>query len=325
MNALHTLLDHAASLPAEYDHGLSSHLPMALHALQQLGAGEDRLQAFYERYAARFGEQRVSVPALQRMADWPSYRGDWSAFDALRGHFSAAIAGEGAPAVLRAALPFLWTGVAAAAFHGLIRTSHAVETGHAGELAAALAYWAARWRPVEGVPTTQPALGFDAWFERFVDAGATEVLDARLISRAIDTARGTAPFRADAARLAPPADPVGTLASHAARLYAQTRNFTVLHIVTAARAVRVLSEFSPPPPEALWPAVAAALMAAQVKGRSARPTMPADWAGVIAAAIDSDNDHVIKLVHACVEHARHAKPETSPVFLDAARCAVSKQ
>ena len=322
MNALHTLLDRGADLPAEYGNGLSNHLPMALHALQRLGAGEDRLTAFYDRYAARFGERRVPMPELRRLADWPARRGDWSAFDALRGHFAAAVAEEGAPAVLTVALPWLWPGVAAAAFHGPIRVAHAVEAKHAGELAAALAYWSARWQPVESVATTQPALEFDTWFERFVEAGAAEDLDARLISSAIDKACCSAQFRADAARLAPPADAVGTLANHAARLYAQTRNFTVLHIVTAARAVRVLSEFSPPPAQALWPAVAAALMAAQVDGRSALPKGSVGWPEVIAAAIASDDDHVIKLVHACTEHVKHAAPEDVPVFLEAARCAV---
>ena len=320
MSFLHTLLDRAADLPAEYRGGLSNHLPMALHALQRLGATDKRLLTFSERYAARFGERRVPMPAPRRLADWSAHRGDWAAHDALHGHFAAAIAEEGASAVLSAALPKLWTGVAAAAFHGPIRTAHAVEAGHAGELAAALAYWTARWQPIEGLPSAQPALDFDAWFERFVGAGAAEDLGAPLISGAIGKARGTAPFRADAARLALPADPVGTLACHAARLYAQTRNFTVLHLVTAARAVRVLSALAPPPAQVLWPAVAAALMAAEVRDRSVAPTGPAGWPEVIAAAIVSDDDHVIKLVHACAEHRVHAD---EPAFLAAARRAVS--
>ncbi len=320
MNTLHTLLDRVADLPAEYGSGLSSHLPMALHALQRLGATDVRLAAFFDRYAARFGTRRQPPPAPRRLADWPARRGDWSAFDALRGHFGAAIAEEGAPAVLRAALPSLWTGVAAAAFHGPIRTAHAVEAGHAGEVASALAYWAARWQPVDSVPTTQPTLDFEAWFERFVGAGAAEPLDAPLISGRIEKACATAPFRADAAHLAPPADPVGTLARHAARLYAQSGNFTVLHIVTAARAVRVLAALAPPPAQALWPAVAAALMAAQVGDRSAVPRGAAGWPEVTAAAIASDDEHVIKLVQACAEHAVH---DADPAFLAAARRAVS--
>ncbi len=319
MNTFHILLDRAADLPAEYGKGLTSHLPMALHALQQLGASDARLVAFFDRYAARFGTLRAMVPAPRRLADWSAHRGDWSAQDALRGHFAATIAEEGATRILTEALPALWPGMSAAAFHGPIRTAHAVEAGHDGELAGALAYWAARWQAIEVGPTTQPPLAFGTWFDRFVDAGATESLDARLISAGMKKATATAPFRADAARLALLADPVGTLAHHAARLYAQTRNFTVLHVVTAARAVRVLSAYAAPTDQALWPAVAAALMAAQVNGRSAVTSAAAGWPEVKAAAIASDDDHVIKLVHACAGHAAH---EADPAFLDAARRAV---
>ncbi len=320
MTVLHTLLDRSAELPAEYRGGLTNHLPMALHALQQLGASDARLVDFQARYATRFGTSRMPVPAPRRWADWTAHRGDWDAFDPLRAHFAAALAEEGASAVLTDALPSMWTGMAAAAFHGPIRAAHAVEIGHAGELATALGYWAARWQAVEAAPTTQPGLEFDAWFDRFVEAGASELLDAPLISAAIAKAGATVPFQADAARLVEPADPVGTLARHGARLYAQSRNFTVLHIVTAARAVRVLAAFSAPDARALWPAVAAALMAAQVQRRDAFTGGSATWAEVKAAAIASDDEHVIKLVHACAEHAMH---DADPVFLDAARRAVS--
>jgi hypothetical protein len=320
MNRLHTLLDRAADLPPEYGNGLTSHLPMALHALQRLGASDARLDAFGARYATRFGTQRVSVPVAQRLVHWTTHCGDWDAFDALRAHFAAALAEEGAAAVLMNALPSLWTGMAAAAFHGPIRVAHAVEVGHAGELATALAYWAARWQPVESIATTQPPLEFGAWFDRFVEAGASASIDAPLISASIAKASATARFRADAARLGEPADPLGTLARAAARLYAESRNFTVLHIVTATRAVRVLSAFSAPGGKALWPAVAAALMAAQVQRRDAVTGGSATWADVKAAALASDDEHVIKLVHACAEHAAH---DPVPAFLDAARRAVS--
>jgi hypothetical protein len=319
MNLLNHLLDRAVELPAEYGDGLTSHLPMALHALQRLGAGDTRLAAFFESYAARFGSRREPAPAPRRLDDWAARRGDFGALGVLRGHFAAALADDGATAVLRNALPQLWPGVAAAAFHGPIRVAHAFEAGHAGELAAALAYWAARWQPVAAAGPTMPTLDFDDWFERFVQAGAGAPLDAFLISGRIAAATATDSFRVDAARLAAPPDAVAALARRAARLYAATGNFTVLHLVTAARAVRVLAAVDAPPAAALWPAVAAALLAAQVRGRGAPPQAPAGWPEVIAAAVASDDDHVVKLVQACVEHAAH---DPDPVFLQAARRAV---
>ena len=68
----------------------------------------------------------------------------------------------GTPRTFFTALP----GVAAAAFHGLIRTAHAVQSGHAGEVAAALAYWAWRWQPLAPPPQGGEALPFDDWAAR---------------------------------------------------------------------------------------------------------------------------------------------------------------
>ena len=69
-----------------------------------------------------------------------------SSYPALWRHFHDAVACDGAHTTLRESLPDLMPGVAAAALHGVIRTAHAVESGHAGELAEALAYWAWRWQ-----------------------------------------------------------------------------------------------------------------------------------------------------------------------------------
>ncbi len=64
---------------------------------------------------------------------------------ALHAHFADAIARDDMDPVLRAGVPALIPGVAAAALHDDIRTAHAVGAGQPGELATALAYWAAAW------------------------------------------------------------------------------------------------------------------------------------------------------------------------------------
>ncbi len=81
------------------------------------------------------------------MADWQSLRGKPDAYPALLDSMRALVERDGVDATLRTLLPDLLPGVAAAAFHGLIRTAHAVQSGHADEVAAALAYWAWRWLP----------------------------------------------------------------------------------------------------------------------------------------------------------------------------------
>ena len=123
----------------EYADGLSNHLPMALHALQVMGASETRMREFYASYARRFEGQAAPVAGQEAVADWRLLRGQPDAYPALHASFAEALAREGAVEVLRRSLPELLSGVAAAAFHGAIRTAHAVQAGHRGELAAALA------------------------------------------------------------------------------------------------------------------------------------------------------------------------------------------
>ena len=152
---LRALLDAQLNLPAEYRDQLTSHLPMALHALHSLGASPLRLQAFYATYAKRFDGMHAPTP-VEPAADWRSLRGPPDAYPALLASLNTLVVRDGIDATLRASLPDLLPGVAAAAFHGLIRTAHAVQSGHAGEVAAALAYWAWRWQPL--APAQAPAV-----------------------------------------------------------------------------------------------------------------------------------------------------------------------
>ena len=137
MTVLHDLLDDSQTHAPEFNGGLTTHLPMALHALHGLGASDARLRAF----AARHADHPRDAPPE---------------FLALRAHHLAALERDGEDAVLRNVLPALLPGVAAGAFHGLIRTAHAVEAGHRGELASGLAYWAWRWQPMEPADTSAP-------------------------------------------------------------------------------------------------------------------------------------------------------------------------
>jgi len=89
--------------------------------------------------------------------------------------------------------------------------------------------------------------------------------------------------------------------------YAETRNFTVLHMVTGLRALRMLSPWIEDPAAVapvLARAVTAAYLAARVPANPELPPVPSsDWGGVIHAAIASSDDHVIKIVHACRDEA----------------------
>jgi Questin oxidase-like len=300
MSTLHTLLDRSLGLPPEYGTGLTTHLPMALHALAELGADDDRLSTFFDHYARRFGAERAGRAAP--LPDWTTALGRIDAFDALRAGFDALIARDGALPTLRAALPRLWPGVAAAAFHGAIRSAHALQTGHPGELAAALAYWAASWKPLppglQGV-----ALSFAAWSDRLEAAALRSRPAGGLISQRMTVVSSGDDYWALAETLPAGAASLRDLSAWAARVYAGSGNFTVLHMVTGCRAARVLLA-ADDDPAAAWPhlcrAFVAAALAARLEPPQPAPQVPA-VAGLKVGAIASDDDHVIKLVHAALD------------------------
>jgi Questin oxidase-like len=88
-------------------------------------------------------------------------------------------------------------------------------------------------------------------------------------------------------------------------LYARSGDFTALHLVTSAHALRTLLPCVDDPALAVgfyWRAFAAAWGA---QGAQAEvPTEARDWPSLVAAAVASDDEHVIKLVDSCREEER---------------------
>jgi len=329
---LHRLLDEALAFGPEHGQGMASHLPMALAALDGLGAHEARMRSFMAHYARRL--ERVAPPRAgwKAVDHWQPLRGRFDAFDTLRASFARLLARAGAEAVLRDAVPALVDGVSGAAFHGPIRVAHAVESGHDGELAAALAYWAARWEPLPAPGSTVSRIaGVGGWLDA-IDARRLAFdpgwrASAPLISARMQQAALTPPYLELAGALAvdavPPAALLADLAKACAARYAATGNFTVLHMATASRALRILARWLPTSPAALAPllhAVAAANLAARAAPlQRGSDDIEPGWDDVRHRACASDDDHVIKLVHTA---AMQQAESPDPVWLEAARTAV---
>ena len=297
---LHHLLDQGLRLHPETPEGLTSHLPMALQALQALGADDARMRAFAAGYDARFARD-IGAPTPAPLPGWRALRGQGDTYAALRGHFQAQLAERGIAAVLPEVLPDLFNGAAAAAFHGPIRAAHALQAGHRDELACALAYWAWRWQPVAAPAQPVAALGFEAWARSLEAAALQWTPQAPLISARIRMAEQTPAFRALAGALQLDMATLPQVNAWAAARYAATRSFTVLHIVTGLQAIEQLlaqSDEAAAVVPSLAPALTAAYLAARMSQWPDLPPPPQrEWLEIIMAAIASNDDHVIKLVH----------------------------
>lgn len=306
--ALLARLTAAARFDFEYGRGLSSHLPMALASLAQLGADDARLQAFEAGYAPRLhhAPQPVAWPAGDA---WRSRLGRRAAGPAYRALFAEWIAHEGAADVLAQVLPGLWPGVGAAAFHGLIRTASGVRCGHAGEVAEGLAYWACRHLPLGEFPEAA-GLRRTGRTDRTDPVALLRRLRAappsrRLIFERMRDAARDGTVNAVAAQLVVTADTPRALALAAAQACAGSGDFTALHLVTATHAMRVLARFVDEPLTGwrwFWQAYAHAVVAAGLQPRPAAPLHT--WPQLEQAALESDDEHLIKLVDSCREEER---------------------
>ena len=304
LHTLHALLDDGQRLDAEYRGALSSHLPMALIALQRLGAGDARLAAFAATYAQRLHTAPSPVP-WPAGEPWAAHLGDPQAWPAYRGLFREWFAHEGAERLLWQVLPVLMRGAGAAAFHGLLRTAYAVTADHAGELTDGLAYWACRWftcgAPAGAGRSDDPA----ALLARLVLA----VPERGLIAERMALAAKQPAFAraADALRIdgIDAQHTLPRLAQLAAERYAIGGDFAVLHLVTSTHAMRVLLPWLDDDDHAAalahyWRAYAAAW--ATASRRRLPPAPLRAWPEIVAIACASDDDHLIKLVDSCREH-----------------------
>lgn len=315
---LPALLDRCAALRPDLPNGYTNHLSMALHALASLGAGADRLTGFADHYLAGQGlawpaAGGASVASGRLVPGWQRLLGQPDAYGPLREAMAQGLALHGTEAWVRGVLPALWPGLGAAALHGPIRVAHALQAAHDGELAAGLALWASRWRPLPAVAATDP-LPLADWAVALQAAGGELALTAPSISHCMAEAGRNALYRgllAQAPQGLPLAEALARLVPLAVQGYALTGDFTVLHLVTGLRAVRVLLPWLPGGVDAgvLWQVVVAGWLAAPLHRTMPRPlaeqhALPA-WPALRAAACAQNDDHVIKLVHACQDHAAH--------------------
>jgi hypothetical protein len=157
-SALDAAFDRLAFAGFELPNGFVNHGAMACEALAALGF-EDELDGWARRFARAAGP--AMDPVLVSSFVWSEALGDYRRLPEWVGYFTAEIDDKGWPQVVETWVPRLLPALATALFHGAIRVSHAVRaidavdtTARRQELARALGYWAARFRP--GRPADGP-------------------------------------------------------------------------------------------------------------------------------------------------------------------------
>jgi Questin oxidase-like len=172
-NALDEAFERLAFAGFELPNGFVNHGPMACEALAALGF-EEELDGWARRFARAAGTG--VEPVLAASFEWREALGDYRKLPEWVGYFTGEIDDQGWPQVVETWVPRLMPAMATALFHGAIRVGHAVRavdaadtTARREELARALGYWAARFRP--GQPANSPSDVADAQ-AAVVDAAA---------------------------------------------------------------------------------------------------------------------------------------------------------
>jgi hypothetical protein len=319
-------LSRLAATGPEFRGGLSNHGPMGAEALVRLGRTDD-VEPWLDSYLPRLEQPpgttgritdetwREALGAARRVTDWEQYLSD---------QFSE----EPWQQVLARWWARLLPGVAAAATHGIIRTSHAARSldqapsqERRDELARGLAYWAASYLELPGAPHTTGRLSLDDAVGGLPVAPGP--VPPGLITERLRTALAAEPrFPAAVSALRPPADvpadllDLGRTFARIFLSYGRTQPIDFLHAVTAPVAARSVLRVLPaslarPSYDALWQ-VAAGLYSGYATDAVIEPlpgTEPPSPAAVTERAVATGDVHAIKMTEACLRlHAESPDP-----------------
>jgi hypothetical protein len=231
---------------SEFDRTFANHAPMVLTALARIGGNPAQMRRFFDSYRAYKNLRPFAAPTqILGDDDWQSAIGYREREPDLRVFFSHQVATLGIDGALRKFLPILAPGIAASAFHALMRTAYGVLRESEADIAVALAYWAATYLalpPATGAPplTDDPADVLRRVNE--IEALRDLVLH-ELLWQNIRDATATADFRpvVDWLKIGP--DAMERMAGVAIGAFAATQHFAALHVVTGLHWIRLVLPF----------------------------------------------------------------------------------
>jgi hypothetical protein len=305
-------IESAHGYGAIYRGSFASHHPMAIAALDAMGATDAELDAFEAHYLPNLEPMPRAVVSILE-GDEAAHLGSPRAFPEWLAYFSTAIARDGAEAVLRRWVDRLTPALAAGAFHGAIRTSFALESEAKDELAHGLAYWAAAYRTLPLPPSPNGKLSPHEVLAAIArdPAQAGQRPASRSIIERMSVAARTPGFAAHAASLDPGQLALDAIARALLRAYVASGDFGMLHGVTGTHAFRLLASFASDSGAALldlWGAAVAVHMAAgapPVEGWGLEGDDSLDWPGIHARAVKREDEHDIKLAYSCWREWQH--------------------
>ena len=300
------LLEQGRTYHVLYGDRLANHLPMALLALEKIGADQEKLTNFYQKNCKNLVP--LDKPGRQKPSNLLETLGQRDQFNNHLSYFEYHIEESGVENILTKFLPFLLPGICASAFHALIRLAYAVEANDSREVAYALAYWSSEYQTLG---TLNPS----------IEGSLTKILsEISLIGRNHIFAPGIIVDRMAEISLLekyqysvfqPTNITLDQLARLAIKAYLLTNDFTLLHGVTGCHALRIILPWVSHKELALryfWQAFVVAYLSTgsiSFDNKLATVRRTNDWDEILTRGRSSNNSHVIKIVNTCWSEYQH--------------------
>ncbi|MCI5072585.1 questin oxidase family protein [bacterium] len=306
MLAQRLIQKHNAQYSTYYKTQLYTHTPMALLALKEMGASDKRLESFYQKSAAKL--RAKSASSLKIASDnWREHLGNHEYETAYVQFFKTEMQHLGQDKMIAHYFDQLMPGVAAAAFHPLIRLFYAVRFNIKEEIVISLASWATSYLDLGLDSKLTNTVSMLDLLKRFreQDFNQGKKIVAPNIAQRMAIVAHNPMFKDLSAQLFYDDLEASKLESALLWLFSQNNNFTLLHAITSHHAFEALQKFSAKPKIArilMWKALLAAYLSTtgsiEVDFDWQYPDMKfPDWPKLTAKAIQSNEEHVIKLVH----------------------------
>ncbi|KGJ93743.1 questin oxidase family protein [Colwellia psychrerythraea] len=300
-NTLDVLLDKAGKYHPLYGGGLATHLPMVMIALTQLNASQTKLNNTFDE----------SVKGLEHIGDLDSITpvkniehdlGNSNSFRSYLKYFKGELRIHGIDTVLKQSLPVLISGVAASAFHALIRLAYAIEANNKSEIAIALAYWCAEYQSFElSIETSNESL--EEILTRLAPVGVNHNFSPRIIVNRMSEIGSL--LKHENCVIQPHSVNLSDLKKFALKAYCAKDDFTLLHTVTGCHAFSIVMpyiEYVDIALKELWKAILVAYLSTGLDYADKEIQISEnsfDFPLVISSALKSNDSHVIKLVYTC--------------------------
>ena len=290
-----------------------NHAPMVLIALHRLGAGEGELEHYYQglHITPPNSDAGSQEPTPIDAASWRSRLGDTRVTSSYCRFFESEISQIGREQALHTYLPQLTTGVAAHAFHPLLRVGYGIDVNDDQEIAFGLGYWAATYLPVPETPADKPSIGPVDLLNILANTSSLRgITPTGNIADRIgqfysheDFCKSLQPIRFD------PEHPLGEISSAIADAFVEHHHFSMLHGVTGCHALRMVLRYCEHLQHvinAYWYAVCATYLSVVNVSAATHGSLAntdAAWSGIQARAIQTGIEHTIKLTYTCLRES----------------------